>query len=123
MGDEEALSLEAQLAAITAKFAVDLEPLEKDRAMAAADLEALGPAFTESLAALKAKQDAAKADVVAFAEIGMEINALQMTTSCARDFHMQRISECDSKISRIVAFRTKEEDAAKAAAAPPPEEE
>ena len=46
-----------------------------------------------------------------------------MTTSCARDFHMQRIGECDSKISRIVAFRTKEEDAAKAAAAPPPEEE
>ena len=47
----------------------------------------------------------------------------QMKMCVSRDFHMQRISEADAKISRLLQARTKEEMAERKAAEPPPEEE
>ena len=84
--------------------------------MAVTDLEALGPKFTEELAKLKAKQTGGHT-------IGDEASELQMKMCVSRDFHMQRISESDAKISRLLQARTKEEAAEKKAAEPPPEEE
>jgi hypothetical protein len=118
MGDEEApeLTLEQKLEQIVAKYAVLLEPHQEDRAMAVADLEALGPKFTEELAKLKAKQTGAL-------NVGEEASDLQMKMCVSRDFHMQRISEADAKISRLLQARTKEDLAERKAAEPPPEEE
>ena len=54
---------------------------------------------------------------------GMAAAMLQAKTSCARDFHMQRIAECDAKLSRIATRQALDEADAKAKAAPPAEEE
>ena len=116
-GDEEGeLSLEQKLANIVGKYDALLAPHQADRAMAVADLEALAPVFTEALGKLKAKQDGG-------GSAGEEASELQMKSCVARDFHLQRISECDAKIARLLQARTKEEEAEKKAAAPPPEEE
>ena len=117
-GDEEEpgeLTLEQKLEQIVAKYAVLLEPHQEDRAMAVADLEALGPKFTAELAQLQTKQTGAL-------NVGEEASELQMKMCVSRDFHMQRISEADAKISGLPA-RTKEEMAERKAAEPPPEEE
>lgn len=118
MGDEEApeLTLEQKLEAIVVKYAVLLEPHQEDRTMAVTDLEALGPKFTAELTALKAKQTGAL-------NVGEEASDLQMKMCVSRDFHMQRISEADAKISRLLQARTKEDLAERKAAEPPPEEE
>ena len=119
MGDEEEpgeLTLEQKLEQIVAKYAVLLEPHQEDRAMAVADLEALGPKFTVELAQLQTKQTGAL-------NVGEEASELQMKMCVSRDFHMQRISEADAKISRLLQARTKEEMAERKAAEPPPEEE
>ena len=118
MGDEEEpgeLTLEQKLEQIVAKYAVLLEPHQEDRAMAVADLEALGPKFTAELAQLQTKQTGAL-------NVGEEASELQMKMCVSRDFHMQRISEADAKISRLLQARTKEEMAERKAAEPPPEE-
>ena len=98
MGDEEEpgeLTLEQKLEQIVAKYAVLLEPHQEDRAMAVADLEALGPKFTAELAQLQTKQTGAL-------NVGEEASELQMKMCVSRDFHMQRISEADAKISRLL---------------------
>mgnify|MGYP001164176628 CR=1 FL=1 len=118
MGDEEApeLTLEQKLEQIVVKYAVLLEPHQEDRTMAVADLEALGPKFTAELAKLQAKQTGAL-------NVGEEASDLQMKMCVSRDFHMQRISEADAKISRLLQARTKEDLAERKAAEPPPEDE
>ena len=118
MGDEEGgeLTLEQKLAKIVESYDVLLAPLREDRAAAAADLDKLAPAFTEELAKLKAKQTGGES-------AGVEASELTMKMQVARDFHLQRISECDAKIGRLLQARTKEELAEKKAAEPPPEEE
>ena len=79
--------------------------------MAVADLEALGPKFTAELAKLQAKQTGAL-------NVGEEASDLQMKMCVSRDFHMQRISEADAKISRLLQARTKEDLAERKAAEP-----
>ena len=119
MGDDEEaseLTLEQKLEQILGKYAVLLAPHREDRAMAVADLEVLGPKFTEELAKLTAKQAGGN-------NAGVEASELQMKMCVSRDFHMLRISESDAKIARLLQARTTEEATERKAAEPPPEDE
>ena len=115
MGDEEAPSLETQLATIATTYGGLAAPITKDREIAAADLAALAPVFEAELAKIKAEPEGSAK--------GMAAAMLQAKTSCARDFHLQRIAECDAKLSRIATRQALDEADAKAKAAPPAEEE
>lgn len=116
MGDEEeAPTLETQLAAIAASYGGQAAPITKDRAIAAADLAALGPLFEAELTTIKAEPEGSAK--------GMAAATLQAKTSCARDFHLQRIAECDAKLGRVATRQALDEADARAKAAPPPEEE
>ena len=125
MGEEGAPSLETQLQAIAEKFEAASAPDAAERASAAKDLAGLTPVFNDELKKIHSAQMAAEeaGDSAGIVAGGKAASELQAKMCAARDFHMQRIADCDVKLSRLATARSLEEEAAKAAAAPPADEE